>query len=104
MNPQPRLWWTFGVTLHSGVTPPARRGAVLGAWDGIGGPGAALGPLAGGALAGSVGWRAISWLNGTAVRGLTDPLGRWENDPRGAVPAGAAARAADARHGRGTRP
>ncbi len=47
----------------SAVTPPARRGAVLGAWGGIGGLGAALGPLAGGALAGSVGWRAIFWLN-----------------------------------------
>jgi EmrB/QacA subfamily drug resistance transporter len=51
------------LTLLSALTPPARRGAVLGAWGGIGGLGAALGPLAGGALADSVGWRAIFWLN-----------------------------------------
>ena len=51
------------LTMLSAVTPPARRGAVLGAWGGIGGLGAALGPLAGGALTGSVGWRAIFWLN-----------------------------------------
>jgi EmrB/QacA subfamily drug resistance transporter len=51
------------LTMLSAVTPAARRGAVLGAWGGIGGLGAALGPLAGGALAGSVGWRAIFWVN-----------------------------------------
>ena len=51
------------LTMLSAVTPSARRGAVLGAWGGIGGLGAALGPLAGGALAGSVGWRAIFWVN-----------------------------------------
>ena len=51
------------LTMLSAVTPPERRGALLGAWGGIGGLGAALGPLAGGALAGSVGWRAIFWLN-----------------------------------------
>src|SRR5215813_12426944 len=51
------------LTMLAEQTPPARRGAVLGAWGGIGGLGAALGPLAGGALTGSVGWRAIFWLN-----------------------------------------
>jgi len=51
------------LTMLSAVTPRARRGAVLGAWGGIGGLGAALGPLVGGALAGSVGWRAIFWVN-----------------------------------------
>ncbi len=51
------------LTMLSAVTPSARRGAVLGAWGGIGGLGAALGPLVGGALAGSVGWRAIFWVN-----------------------------------------
>src|SRR4029077_20430859 len=51
------------LTMLAAVTPPGRRGTVLGAWGGIGGLGAALGPLAGGVLAGSVGWRAIFWLN-----------------------------------------
>jgi EmrB/QacA subfamily drug resistance transporter len=67
------LFSPLTLTMLSAVTPPARRGAVLGAWGGIGGLGAALGPLAGGALAGSVGWRAIFWLNvpvGLALIGL----------------------------------
>jgi len=34
------------LTMLSAVTPPGRRGTVLGAWGGIGGLGAALGPLA----------------------------------------------------------
>ena len=51
------------LTMLSAVTPPERRGAVLGAWGGIGGLGATLGPLVGGALTSSVGWRAIFWLN-----------------------------------------
>jgi len=63
------------LTMLSAVTPPERRGAVLGAWGGIGGLGAALGPLAGGALAGSVGWRAIFWLN-VPLGLILIPLGR----------------------------
>ena len=63
------------LTMLSAVTPPERRGAVLGAWGGIGGLGAALGPLAGGALAGSVGWRAIFWLN-VPLGLVLMPLGR----------------------------
>ncbi len=55
------------LTILTGVTPAARRGAVLGLWGGIGGVGAALGPLVGGVLAGAGsgadGWRAIFWLN-----------------------------------------
>jgi len=51
------------LAMLSAQTPVARRGAMLGAWGGIGGLGAALGPLVGGALAGSVGWRAIFWVN-----------------------------------------
>src|SRR4051812_12942241 len=47
------------LTMLSAVTPPARRGAVLGAWGAVGGLGAALGPLVGGALAGGAGWRWI---------------------------------------------
>jgi EmrB/QacA subfamily drug resistance transporter len=57
------LFSPLTLTMLSSVTPQRHRGAVLGAWGGIGGLGAALGPLVGGALAGSVGWRAIFWLN-----------------------------------------
>jgi EmrB/QacA subfamily drug resistance transporter len=63
------------LTMLSAVTPSGRRGAVLGAWGGIGGLGAALGPLAGGMLAGSVGWRAIFWLN-VPLGLVLMPLGR----------------------------
>jgi len=53
----------LALTLLSGATPPARRGAVLGVWGGIGGLGAALGPLVGGGLTGAIGWRSVFWLN-----------------------------------------
>ncbi|HEY7010658.1 MAG TPA: DHA2 family efflux MFS transporter permease subunit, partial [Jatrophihabitantaceae bacterium] len=51
------------LTMLARVTPAHRRGTVLGAWGAIGGLGAALGPLVGGALAGGAGWRWIFWLN-----------------------------------------
>jgi EmrB/QacA subfamily drug resistance transporter len=53
----------LALTMLSAATPAARRGAVLGAWGGIGGLGAAAGPLLGGLLAGSAGWQWIFWLN-----------------------------------------
>src|SRR3954468_17545594 len=51
------------LTMLTAATPTARRGAVLGAWGGIGGLGAALGPLVGGGLADAIGWRWIFWVN-----------------------------------------
>jgi EmrB/QacA subfamily drug resistance transporter len=69
------LFTPLTLTMLSAVTPSERRGAVLGAWGGVGGLGAALGPLAGGALAGGVGWRAIFWLNVPLGLALM-PLGR----------------------------
>jgi EmrB/QacA subfamily drug resistance transporter len=57
------LFVPLTLTMLADVTPPARRGTVLGAGGGIGGLGASVGPLVGGALAGSAGWRAIFWLN-----------------------------------------
>src|SRR3954470_19139459 len=57
------LFAPLPLTMLTAATPSARRGAVLGAWGGIGGLGAALGPLVGGGLAESAGWRAIFWLN-----------------------------------------
>jgi EmrB/QacA subfamily drug resistance transporter len=57
------LFAPLAVPLLSAATRPERRGAVLGAWGGIGGVGAAAGPLLGGGLAGSVGWPWIFWVN-----------------------------------------
>src|SRR2546423_1139811 len=51
------------LTLLSAATPAGRRGAVFGAWGGIGGMGAAVGPLLGGGLTGWVGWQWIFWAN-----------------------------------------
>ncbi|MGZ4279571.1 MAG: MFS transporter, partial [Solirubrobacteraceae bacterium] len=73
---------------------PGARARALGAWGGIAGVGAASGPLLGGLLAGTVGWRAVFVVNvpvglatlalyarhgprvaGVAARGL-DPAGQ----------------------------
>jgi EmrB/QacA subfamily drug resistance transporter len=51
------------LTLLSAATPADCRGAVFGAWGGIGGVGAAVGPVLGGGLTGWVGWQWIFWLN-----------------------------------------
>lgn len=53
----------LAMTLLSAATRPERRGAVLGAWGGIGGLGAAAGPLLGGSVTVWAGWPWIFWLN-----------------------------------------
>jgi EmrB/QacA subfamily drug resistance transporter len=53
----------LAMTLLSAATRPERRGAVLGAWGGIGGLGAAAGPLLGGGVTVWAGWPWIFWLN-----------------------------------------
>ena len=42
---------------------PSDRARAIGAWSGLGGAAAALGPLLGGYLIDAVSWRAIFWLN-----------------------------------------
>ena len=44
-------------------TRPAERARAIGVWGGVIGISMALGPLAGGALVASVGWRGIFWVN-----------------------------------------
>ena len=64
------------MTLLTVATPAERRGRALGAWGGIGGLGAALGPLLGGALTALAGWRSIFWINvplGLALVALAGP-------------------------------
>src|SRR5712691_6133527 len=55
-------------------TEPAERARAIGIWGGVIGISLALGPLAGGALVASVGWRGIFWVNipvGLAALALT---------------------------------
>ena len=53
---------------------PKERAKAIGVWDGVSGLSMALGPVAGGILVGSVGWRGIFWANipvGLAAISLT---------------------------------
>src|SRR5258708_7277629 len=44
-------------------TDPAERARAIGVWGSVFGMSMALGPIAGGALVASVGWRGIFWVN-----------------------------------------
>src|SRR5260370_40093071 len=44
-------------------TEPAERARVIGMWGSVFGLSIALGPVAGGALVDSVGWRGVFWIN-----------------------------------------
>ncbi len=55
-------------------TSPADRAKAIGVWDGVSGLSMALGPVVGGILVGSTGWRGIFWANipvGLAAISLT---------------------------------
>ena len=63
----------LGIITNTFSTPAARAKAI-GVWDGVLGLSMALGPIAGGALIGMAGWKAIFWVNipvGLAAIALT---------------------------------
>jgi EmrB/QacA subfamily drug resistance transporter len=53
----------LSLTILTSVFPPARRGAVVGIWGGIGGLAIAGGPLVGGAVVQGLNWHWIFWIN-----------------------------------------
>ena len=87
----PSLAWLIGFRVLQGVggsmlnpaalgiitnvfSGPKDRAKAIGVWDGVSGLSMALGPVAGGILVGSVGWRGIFWANipvGLAAIALT---------------------------------
>ena len=87
----PSLGWLIGFRVLQGIggsmlnpaalgiitntfTGKAERARAIGIWDGVFGLSMALGPLLGGVLVGSVGWRGIFWANipvGLAAISLT---------------------------------
>jgi EmrB/QacA subfamily drug resistance transporter len=73
----------LALTLLSAATRPERRGAVLGAWGGIGGLGAAAGPLLGGGVTAWAGWPWIFWLNVPLGVGLVLLAPRYLTESRG---------------------
>jgi EmrB/QacA subfamily drug resistance transporter len=73
----------LAMTLLSAATRPERRGAVLGAWGGIGGLGAAAGPLLGGGVTVWAGWPWIFWLNVPLGLGLVVLAPRFLAESRG---------------------
>ncbi len=65
---------------------PKDRAKAIGVWDGVSGLSMALGPVAGGILVGSVGWRGIFWANipvGLAAISLTALLVPDSKAPKG---------------------
>jgi EmrB/QacA subfamily drug resistance transporter len=53
----------LSLTILTGAFPPARRGAIIGIWGGIGGLAVAGGPLVGGAVVQGLDWHWIFWIN-----------------------------------------
>ena len=49
-------------------TEPRERARAIGVWGGVVGLSMALGPVVGGALVESAGWRSIFWINVPVVR------------------------------------
>ena len=53
----------LSLTILASAFPPARRGAIVGIWGGIGGLAIASGPLVGGAITQGLDWHWVFWVN-----------------------------------------
>jgi EmrB/QacA subfamily drug resistance transporter len=67
-------------------TDPRERARAIGAWASVVGLSMALGPLVGGALVNSVGWRSIFWLNVPVVLLAVAAATRWVPESRSPHP------------------
>jgi EmrB/QacA subfamily drug resistance transporter len=70
-------------------TEPRERARAIGVWGGVSGVSMALGPIVGGALIDSIGWRSIFWINvpvGVAALVLTALFVPESKAPRGRRP------------------
>src|SRR3984957_4160387 len=75
----------LGIITNTFITPSDRAKAI-GVWDGVSGLSMALGPVIGGILVGTVGWRGIFWANipvGLAAIAMTALLVPDSRAPRG---------------------
>ena len=53
----------LSLTILTSAFPASRRGAIIGAWGGIGGLAVAIGPMIGGAVTQGLNWHWIFWVN-----------------------------------------
>ncbi len=53
----------LSLTILTSAFPASRRGAIVGAWGGIGGLAIAIGPMIGGAVTQGLSWHWIFWVN-----------------------------------------
>jgi EmrB/QacA subfamily drug resistance transporter len=73
-------------TLTNVITEPAARARAIGVWGGVFGAAAASGPILGGVLVDTVGWRSIFWVNLPIVALAVVLLARYAPDTRAAWP------------------
>jgi EmrB/QacA subfamily drug resistance transporter len=69
-------------TMTNVITDPAARARAIGIWGGVFGAAAASGPIIGGVLVDTIGWRSIFWVNLPVVAVAIVLLARFAPDTR----------------------